>query len=107
MLEEGETLVERELAGDEGSPGVLLLTDRRVLFYRTSTVGGSGTSCRVTAARGDHDRRRLGATFADPEAGSAPLGSAGETETVLEHIPGGEARARRRSPARSSGSATR
>jgi hypothetical protein len=88
VLEEGEEIVDRELAGMKRSPGVLIVTGRRVLFYRTSTVGGGGKGivslplAEITDVEASERRSPI------RKRGVLRLG-----ETVVEHIPGGQQRA--------------
>jgi hypothetical protein len=91
VLESGEELVERELAGMKRTAGVLLVTDRRVLFYSASAMSDK-TSLEslpleeITSVDASERRSPI------RKRGVLRLGSAGE-ENVLEHIPGGQARA--------------
>jgi hypothetical protein len=92
VLREGEAIVERELAAHDGAPGVLFVTDQRVLFFRASAISDKTSLLAVPLdeiASIDTSERRSPIR----KRGVVRLGSAGDAETVLEHVPGGQARA--------------
>ena len=86
-----ETIVDRELAGMKRTPGVLLVTDRRVVFVRAATLREramlvSLPLADVTGVEATERRSPI------RKRGVLRLRSAGD-ETVVEHIPGGQRRA--------------
>lgn len=92
LLGADETIVDQELAALSGTAGALFVTGERVLFVRASALSDrtdwvSLPLSKITHA--DASERRSPIRM----RGVLRLASAGEAETVFEHIPGGSARA--------------
>lgn len=92
LLGPDESIVDQELAATGGSPGALFVTAERVLFVRAAALSDTLDSTSLPLAEissADSSERRSPIR----KRGVLRLGSAGEAETVFEHIPGGSARA--------------
>jgi hypothetical protein len=95
-LELGEETIDVELAGHNASPGALVLTDRRVVFFRSSPVRRRESLLAVSLSQ---------ITSVEASERRSPLRKKGvlrircttaqdeETEYIFEHIPGGLLRA--------------
>jgi len=96
ILDEGEIQVEVELASLDTAPGTLVVTDRRVLFVRASSLSKKTqlvslpltevTSVDPTERRSPIKKRGVLAVFSSPPAAAPRM-------TLFEHVPGGQKRA--------------
>lgn len=92
VVEDGESIIEREYAGMNRTSGVLLVTELRVLFCTASALGKLTSRVslpleEITSVEASERRSPI------LKRGVIRVGSAGNAETSIEQIPGGRERA--------------